>query len=251
MQRPVAIAAAILVVAVALLLWMWFGTAQEPAPSEPLPAPAEAAPALESVPDGSMPVALPALEDSDDLVGDELVSLGVPRPLIGLVETEQMVRALVAATDAVAVGRSPRGQLGFLEPDGYFDVAERGDTLVIAIDTFRRYDAVGAAIDGLDVERVVDSYLRLEPLADAAYSELGMPGPFRTRLLAALEHLIAAPLIPDPVAVLDAINRYRFADPELEALSGAQKHLLRTGPQNQEKIQAQMRRLRDALLAAQ
>jgi hypothetical protein len=40
---------------------------------------------------------------------------------------------------------------------------------------------------------------------------------------------------------------FHYADPDLEALSPAQKALLRTGEQNVARIQAKVRRLADAL----
>ena len=43
---------------------------------------------------------------------------------------------------------------------------------------------------------------------------------------------------------------YELRDPQLESLSDAQKHLLRMGPRNVETIQAKLRAIRQALVAA-
>jgi len=248
-QRQIAIGIGIVVV-IALAAWWWL--AASPAP----PSPVEKAPVPPPVqeeaaaPEEVVAPALPPLDGSDTLLRDELFALGLPGPLAGLLDTREIVRSVVVAVNAVAGGRSPRDQVGFLAPDGYFDVIERGAGLYVDPESYRRYDALAAAVAAVDAEAAVRSYLRLEPLADLAYAELGMQGSFRDRLAEAIEHLLGAPVLRGEIEVEDAIDRYRFAEPELEGLSDAQKHLLRTGPDNEELIQQQLRRFRDALFAA-
>ncbi len=43
------------------------------------------------------------------------------------------------------------------------------------------------------------------------------------------------------------VKTYRYVDPKLEALSPAQKQLLRMGPENAQKIQAKLRELAGVL----
>ena len=51
----------------------------------------------------------------------------------------------------------------------------------------------------------------------------------------------------DCVELVPAVRSYHFADPALEALSPAQKQLLRLGPGNARRVQAKLRELAPAL----
>ena len=94
-------------------------------------------------------------------------------------------------------------------------------------------------------------YRQVEPLVDEAFAELGYPGrDFDDVFVAALDHLLAAPIIePDP-RLLETVSAWEYADLDLEELSAAQKQLLRTGPENVRKIQITLRALRSELLGA-
>ena len=70
-----------------------------------------------------------------------------------------------------------------------------------------------------------------------------------------LDHLIATPLPPQPLAVtlvevkgtvpsLRPWVRYEYADPTLEAMSAGRKMLIRTGPDNQARLQAKLKEIR-------
>lgn len=248
MQRQVAIAVTIVLVVLAAV-WLWMGRGEPDGPP-PDPVPAFETPPASEPGTGELPAALPPLDASDTLLRDELFALGLSEPLAILLEQQDIVRTLVAATNAIAAGRSPRQQLPFLEPEGYFDAEREGGALYIDPESYRRYDALTAAATAIEPTAAARGYLRLEPLFDRAYAELGMPGPFRERMSAAIDHLLDAPILSGRVELEDAINRYRFADPALESLTEAQKHLLRAGPGNQERLQSWIRAFRDALNAS-
>jgi hypothetical protein len=113
--------------------------------------------------------------------------------------------------------------------------------------SFARYDEVAAVLDSLDAAACGRLYRLLGPLAEAAFRDLGHPeGGLDLRLAAALHELLRAPLpdadrmelVPGEVGIT-----WAYADPELEALDPAQKHLLRMGPANARRVKAKLREL--------
>ena len=60
--------------------------------------------------------------------------------------------------------------------------------------------------------------------------------------------LLATPTVDGPIRIVPGKGAtYAFADPRLEALTPAQKHLIRMGPENQRMIQTRLREIRDEL----
>ncbi|MEJ2700374.1 MAG: DUF3014 domain-containing protein, partial [Desulfuromonadales bacterium] len=64
-----------------------------------------------------------------------------------------------------------------------------------------------------------------------------------------IDHLLAAPEVQGPIRVVRPSVRYKFADPDLEALSAGQKILIRMGPDNAAKVKAKLREIRQELTA--
>ena len=110
---------------------------------------------------------------------------------------------------------------------------------------YARYDSWVQLIESLDADRVAATYLRLYPLFQKAYEELGYPGGyFNDRLIAAIDNLIATPDVAGPVELVRPNVLYEFADPLLEARSAGQKLMLRMGPGNAARVKTQLRELR-------
>ena len=65
----------------------------------------------------------------------------------------------------------------------------------------------------------------------------------------ALDHLLATPRPREPVEVRLEDGLYRFVDPVLEALTPAQKHLLRAGPENGDRLRSLAAALRERLVS--
>jgi hypothetical protein len=164
---------------------------------------------------------------------------------------EDLVRRFVASVDNIASGVSPQTHLDFLRPREGFEVDERRDgVLVIEPDSFARYDQVAQVFASLDTEGTAALYRELEPLVDEAYAEIGpADGDFDDRLDKAFDLLLAVPVVEGPAQVEQLVLTYAWADDELEALSAAQRHFLRMGPENVSLIQGKLGELR-AVLAA-
>ena len=117
----------------------------------------------------------------------------------------------------------------------------------IARDNAGRYATYVDAAEAIDTKRLVGFYVRLYPLLQQAYVELGYPGGyFNDRLVSVIDHLLAAPEPKPPVYVSQPRIMFEFADPDLEELSAGQKILVRVGIDNELRLKAKLREIRKA-----
>jgi hypothetical protein len=152
---------------------------------------------------------------------------------------------------AVLEDQSPRGYLDFLAPKGAFTVVEKRGRTFVDPRSYARYDGLAEAVASLDTAGCARVYRQLEPLFEAASRELGVSeGGFSNALARASRKLLETPEPQGDVAVkrvVSAVVVYEYADPKLEALTPAQKHLLRLGPANARQVKAKLRELTGAL----
>jgi hypothetical protein len=220
---------------------------EEPPLAQAASAPAPAAPSETALGGTPEPVALPPLESSDPFVRDLAGRLSShPRVLAWLAGTD-LVRNFVVVVVNIANGQSPASRLARLRPSGSFAVLERNGVLVTAPRAFDRYSMLTAAVESVDPAAAASLYATLKPLIETAYKELGYPDtPFDTMLERAIVNLLNTP-IPDEPALKRVGAGYAYANPDLEALSSAQKQLLRFGPSNARAIQTALRAIGVAL----
>jgi hypothetical protein len=189
---------------------------------------------------------------TSDIVVRELASEISSHPkLAAWLVNEDLVRRFVASVDNIASGISPQAHLDFLRPREGFEVdVQRNGVLVVEPGSYGRYDLVAQVFASLDTDGTVALYRELEPLIDEAYAEIGPANAdFDDRLDTAFDLLLAVPVLEEPAQVEQLIVTYAWADDELEALSGAQRHFLRMGPENVSLIQGKLGELRAALAA--
>ncbi|MGC2165795.1 MAG: DUF3014 domain-containing protein, partial [Gallionella sp.] len=136
-----------------------------------------------------------------------------------------------------------------VEPaDGTFMVDESADEVVISERNAVRYKRYVNFADAVDAEELVALYIRLYPLFQQAYEELGYPDKyFNDRLLVALDDMLAAPNINEPVNVVRPNVFYLYTTAELEERSIGQRILMRTGSRNEKKLKAKLQAIRQAL----
>lgn len=189
------------------------------------------------------------LATSDAVVRELAAEISSHPKLAAWLVNEDLIRRFVASVDNIASGVSPQAHLDFLRPKESFEVDERRNgALVIEPDSYGRYDLVAQVFASFDTDGTVTLYRELEPLIDEAYAEIGPAGAdFDDRLDRAFDSLLAVPVLEGDAEVEQLIVTYAWADDELEALSGAQRHLLRMGPHNLSLIQAKLGELRAAL----
>ncbi|WP_353094871.1 DUF3014 domain-containing protein [Methylibium sp.] len=260
------------VIAVGALLY-WRQRAPEP-PVVPSPPVAEVAPppAAASAPaepairhpidaqgaDATASASAPATpEKADAVVQSALVEL-LGRPSVtSFLQVDGFARRVVATVDNLARPHAAPRLWPVNPAPGRFTVeAGAGGGSVIGAANSARYAAFTAFVESVDSARAVALYVRLYPMFQQAYQELGYPrGYFNDRLVDVIDHLLQTPEPAGPLAVvLTEVKgpvqpsrpwvRYEFADPALEARSAGQKMLLRMGPQQRQSLKAKLAEMR-------
>jgi len=245
----IAIAAVVLVVAAFFVGSRWF----RPKPSEP-PAPVGAAvqqtaePTPAPAPPDESIGPLPALDESDAFVRDLVAKLSDRPELATFLMPEHLVRRFVATVDNLAEGVSPGPHLVHLRPSEGFSARKVEGRWLVDPRSYRRFDLATSVLLSLDTEKAARLYVALRPLFDSAYEELGYPGrSFDQTLAAAVDRMLAVEPQLSPPELVPQATVFVYADPELEALPAAEKHLLRLGPENARRVQAKLRELSRAI----
>jgi hypothetical protein len=159
-----------------------------------------------------------------------------------------LVDRIASAVAIVAEGDSPREPLSFLAPKGAFMVDERARGTFITSASYARYDGVARVFSSLDAEALGRVYLTLRPALSAVYATLSPPGArFDQALQRATQRMLEVPRVRGEVEVVPRGAVWAYKDASLEALTPAQKHLLRMGPKNVARIQDKLRELSNAL----
>ncbi len=162
--------------------------------------------------------------------------------------SDRLIRNFVAVVGNVAEGPSPAVHLRVLRPAAGFKVSERGAQTIIDPRSYERYNAFAAAAESIDPAGAARLYATLKPSLEEAHRDLGSNISLDRTLEQAIVTLLKTPVVPDPIVVRpEGGTGYAFTDPALEALTPAQKQLLRTGSANVRKIQASLRAIALAL----
>lgn len=257
--RPILLIVLLLAAAAGGGWWYWQQANVKPAkvivapPPPPPPPTSEAAPTHYPPPvpaeaEQATAKPLPALADSDPTVRDTLAELVGSEALQKLFNTQEIVRHIVVTVDnlprkSVAVRLNP-----VKPPGGEFKVSAGAQGSTIGADNALRYAPYVKVGEQVDAKKLVAMYGRTYPLFQQAYEDLGYPkGFFNDRLIAVIDHLLGAPEVSGPIAVVAPHVQYQFADPELEAQSAGRKFLVRIGPENAAVIKAKLREIRREL----
>ena len=228
---------------------------QAAAPKPETPAPTDEALARHPVPEagaaaGAEPAKpLPPLKDSDAALLESLGQLFEPNRLGELFIQKDMINRLVVTVDNLPRAKLPQRDVPTLPPPGKFLVnSQTAGGAVIAPENYARYAGYVQFFADMDTRKIVSLYFHFYPLFQEAYNNLGYKSAyFNDRLVAAIDDLLAAPEIKDPVELVQPSVFYKYADPRLEALSSGQKIMLRIGGDNAAKVKIKLRELRQAL----
>ena len=194
------------------------------------------------------PAELPVLDESDPFIRDLVTAVSSHPDLAAWLIDDGLIRRFVVAVDNVADGRNPSQHLPFMRPGQRFAVSGVETTMRIDPRSYRRYDAHAQIIGSLDTAGTAQLFLRLEPLMDEAYRELGYPNtPFRRTVERAISQLLEVPLVEAPPRVTLGAAFYEYTDERLDDLSPVQKQLLGMGPENARTVQAKLRTVASTL----
>jgi len=253
-RRRVAWLIGIVVAAViALGGWYWYASRQRPAAATPVVA-APAPPPVSSEPQIEHPIAadnaagsaaLPALNDSDQIVHDSLAGVLGRHAVEQFLVPQNIVRHLVATVDNLP-RRKVAVELRPVKPaPGQSAIATQGEITTLSDGNFERYAPLVRVVQATDVKALVLVYERLYPLFQQAYEDLGYPGKyFNDRLVEVIDHLLQAPEVSAPIRLVQPKVFYEYADADLESRSAGQKLLIRMGPANSRAIKAKLREFR-------
>jgi len=237
----------------------------------PPPAPVASAPAEPAIkyplsaiepPEVQPAQALPALAESDAYVQAALTELLGKKNVLTFLQLDGFARRVVATVDNLGREHAPPMVWPVNPTPGRFSTRGQAGGETINPDNSQRYTPFVLFVESVDTAQAVRLYIRLYPLLQQAYEELGFPKRyFNDRLVAVIDQLLAAPVQDAPVAVslVDVKGpvpserpwvRYEFADPKLEALSAGQKMLIRTGPVNHRRLRAKLLEVRKLVSGA-
>ena len=208
------------------------GEANQPEPTEP------AEPEIE----------LPRLSASDAFVRETAARLSEHPALVRWLANDDLVRRYVATVENVANGASPSSHLEFMEPNGPFEARRTNGELKQTPASYERYDLAVDVFTSLDIGTAVQLFHTMEPLLDEAYREIAPPGAsFRDALSQAIDRLLEVEVPEQSPELEEAVLSYRYADPDLEELTPAEKHLLRLGPERAARVQTKLQFLQAGL----
>lgn len=195
-------------------------------------------------------VILPALDASDGFLRERLAGSLLPE---AWVEKEDLIRRLAVVIENTGRGEIPRRQLDFMAPEGRFQIRTREDEageerIFVDPSSYARFDRYVDALESVPPETLATMLTDVYPLIDQALGELGAGEAVLPRVLAAIDQVLAVPVIPGDVELVQPKVFYEYAEPELEGLSPLQKQVLRMGPANVTRVQAYASALRVALL---
>ena len=215
--------------------------------SQPAP-PASPEPSVEHPLEVPTAAPLPALAESDASVHEALAGLFGGASFDQLFQPQDIIRRFVATIDNLP-RKTVAQRLVPLKPvPGPLRAAGPEGSVVIGPDNAARYPPYVRAFEAVDSAKLVAIYVRFYPLFQQSYAELGYPSRyFNDRVFEVIDNLLAAPEAKGPIALTQPKVLYEFADPTLQELSAGQKVLVRMGPENEAKVKAKLRELKQAL----
>jgi Protein of unknown function (DUF3014) len=195
-----------------------------------------------------MKVDLPPLEESDEIVRRLVSALSSHPSVSAWLATQGLVRNFTVVVSNIAEEDPPLVHVMRLRPAGRFEVIERNGEMTIDPRTYQRYTPLATAVSSIDPEGAARLYATLKPIIEQAHRDLGYGNTsFDATLERAIVKLLSTPVVREPVRVEPHGIGYRFEDPQIEALTPAQKHLLRFGPGNGQMVRHALRSIAVAL----
>lgn len=222
------------------------GQAQIPPPPPATPPPELPTRQVIETPPAAPP--LPKLEQSDSFVLDAMSGLLANGSLMKLIHPQRLINNIVATIDNLPQQRVPVNIMPFDPPSGHFVTTSSGADLTINSRNANRYASYVSLAEAVDAKKLVELYVRLYPLFQQSYEELGYPKKyFNDRLLEAIDDLLDTPDVKEPIKLVQPKYFYLFADPELEASSIGQKIMIRLSSKNRQIMKSKLLEIKHEL----
>lgn len=199
------------------------------------------------VPAQASTASLPPLDQSDDEVLAGLMALTSDGALKSILRPDAIVSRMVATIDALPKQSVGMNVVPLRTPTGRFQVVSDDGNFVVSKKNAERYATYMYVADRIDPKSAAAWYKRNYSLFQQAYRDLGTNGYFNDRLVEVIDHLLAAPEPKGNQQLIPAKEGYIYANQALEQLSVGQKFMMRVGPENEAKLKAKLRALREAV----
>ena len=233
-----------------------------PPKAVPPPPPPPAAPPEPAIrhPLGTAHDVLPGLDESDGYIKKALLDLLGRKSLLSYLVLDGFARRFVTTVNNLATDNASSQSWPVNRTEGHFEADAPSGSGTIAASNAARYKPLIDFATGVDSRKAVALYIRLYPLFQRAYEDLGFPGKyFNDRLIEVIDNLLATPDVTGPikikVATVDGAppppgpgRLYVFDDPALESATVGQKIMLRVGADNERKLKAKLADVRQLLL---
>jgi hypothetical protein len=164
-----------------------------------------------------------------------------------LLASDDLIRRTVVFVDNLAKGDIAKKHSPVLEPKEKFKALD-GDLAIIDPNSYERYTPYVNLVSRFSGAQLVRMYGEFEPLFKEAYQEIGYDGDnFKATLNNAIQELLDTPIPKTPIPLIKESVTYKYAYPEWEQLSDAQKQFLRMGPDNMKKLKVTLQAVQKAL----
>ena len=185
---------------------------------------------------------LPPLDQSDAIVRTLVARLSSHPAVAAWLTTNGLIRNFTLVVANIADGETPAKHLAPLRPVGAFSTRTSGGVTWIDPASYRRYDGIAAAVDGLDARAVARLYATIKPRIEEANRDLaGKDADFDQTVQRAIVMLLRTPVVDRDVQLRTDKVSFAFADPNLEDLTAVQRQFLRMGPRNEHIVKAKLR----------
>ena len=193
--------------------------------------------------------ALPRLDESDQFVRDRISIMSSKEGLQTWLSTDDLLRRSASYLDGLSRGVILGKIFPLSSPESKFATHRDGDIIWLNAGNYERYNATVQILTSIDMKLVAQMFHFSRPLLESAFSELGyQPRQMDGIILTALDQVVGTPVIVEPIQLTRDSVIYKFADPELESLTPLQKQLIRSGPENTQRLQQQAILLKNSLL---
>lgn len=192
---------------------------------------------------------LPTLGESDAAMREGLADLIGKKWLADFLYPEMIIRRIVATVDNLPRERVAQSVMPVKPVPGSFVTVGAAGNIVIDPRNSARYATYVNIVQAVDAHKLVEFYAGFYPLFQQAYEELGYPnGYFNDRLVEAIDNMLDAPELKEPIRLVQPKVMCQFADPALEKRSAGQKIVMRMGSGNAAKLKDKLREMRHEVM---
>lgn len=238
--------AVVVVLVLAVAGWMYFPRSSPAPAGADIPVTGSAGQALADPAPPAPP--LPPLGEMDPVVRSVLSAVSSHPALLAWLATDDLVGSIATAIARLAEGQSPARDLAVLRPAAGFTTTRRDGVTRVDPASYARYQPIAELASSVDGAKLAAAFTTLRPRLEEAYVAQGHTAEgFDEAVHKAIAMVRTTPEVPEDAAIVPATGGFAYADPALERLPAAQKHLLRMGPDAVRAVRNATARFAEAL----